>query len=99
MRDAYIRKKGNAQRGTMRGGVGYGTEGRSDAWEDYELEIGENSNCSIAMLSLCVHHDEIMQYIEQQNDPLGKLLLQSMRRKEQELTAMSIDNEVIDNVR
>ena len=101
MRDAYIRTKGLAPGETQRGGVGWSHDSNPDSLDqlkgEYELEIGEDSNCSISMLALCVHYDEILQYIEQQDDPLGKLLLQSLRQKEYELTAMAMDRELPTN--
>jgi hypothetical protein len=59
MRHAYlvpINNSGDTR--CQRGGVGVADP---DTGSEYELEIGERSNCSTAMMALCTHIDEVRQ--------------------------------------
>lgn len=78
MRHAYL-KRSRANSTANRGGVGdsHGT--------GYELEIGNGKPASTNMLSLCVHYDEIMKFLEQSSCPLAKMLLRSINLEKKKL--------------
>jgi len=71
MRHVYLRRGLDVESG-QRGGVAE-AEG-----EDYELEIGCNSNASPDMLSLCAHYDEIVEFLVRAESPLAMMLCKSI---------------------
>lgn len=79
MRYAYLMKGDGTNYGS-RGGV---TSGYSDS--EYELEIGQNQNASPELLALCVHADEIMEFLENCNSPIGRMILNGIKKETKEL--------------
>jgi hypothetical protein len=71
MRGYYLNSRTNEDCGGCRGGVGSGEE-------DYEVEIGNQCHCSIEMMALMAHYDEIMEYLKLEDSPLAKMILRSL---------------------
>lgn len=69
MRAFYLHPRDPDDRGGCRGGVG----NKYLDSNDYELEIGQNADCSFEMLALCVLYDEIMEHLGQ-SGPIGELI-------------------------
>lgn len=82
MRYAYLmNSNGNGERtGGSRGGV----TSRHD-YGEYELEIGQNQNASPELLSLCVHADEIMEFLDNCDSPIGIMILNGIKKETKEL--------------
>jgi len=78
MRHAYLVSRTH-DGGGCRGGVG------SDYCEDYALEIGNDYCADTTMISLCVHVDEIMEYLELSKSPMAKMLLHSIHQETKRL--------------
>lgn len=73
MRGYYLNRSANVDRG-CRGGVGSKSDG------DYELEIGHAKNCSPEMMAICVHYDEIIEYLELNNESsIAIMILRSIK--------------------
>ena len=79
MRYAYLIRS-NGERGS-RGGVTSGYSGGNE----YELEIGQNQNASPELLALCVHADEIMEFLEKCDSPIGGMILNGIIKETKEL--------------
>lgn len=80
MRYAYL-KRHTPNEGGSRGGVTSGYSGGNE----YELEIGQNQNASPELLSLCVHADEIMEFLEKCDSPIGGMILSGIKKQIKEL--------------
>ena len=80
MRYAYLMKSDGERTGGSRGGV---TSGHDHG--EYELEIGQNQNASPELLALCVHADEIMEFLENCNSPIGRMILNGIKKETKEL--------------
>ena len=80
MRYAYLMKSDGERTGGSRGGV---TSGHSDG--EFELEIGQYQNASPELLALCVHADEIMEFLENCNSPIGRMILNGIKKETKEL--------------
>lgn len=80
MRYAYL-KRHTPNEGGSRGGVTSGYSGGNE----YELEIGQNQNASPELLSLCVHADEIMEFLEKCDSPIGGMILSGVKKQIKEL--------------
>lgn len=66
--------------GGCRGGVG---SNQPDG--DYELEIGNDLNASSKMVALCVLHDEIIEFLEKSDSPIGHLIHLTYKQKIEEI--------------
>ena len=80
MRYAYLMKSDGERTGGSRGGVTSGHD-----YGEYELEIGQNQNASPELLALCVHADEIMEFLEKCESPIGRMILNGITRETKEL--------------
>lgn len=80
MRYAYL-KRHTPNEGGSRGGVTSGYSGGNE----YELEIGQNQNASPELLALCVHSDEIMEFLEKCDSPIGGMILSGIKKQIKEL--------------
>jgi hypothetical protein len=67
----------DSEQSGCRGGVGSGYDS-----ESYALEIGQNCNAELPMLALCVHIDEILEFLNKSESPLAYLILRSMKDTE-----------------
>ena len=83
MRHAYLQRSGclGSDNGGSRGGVTSGYSGGNE----YELEIGQNQNASPELLALCVHADEIMEFLEKCDSPIGGMILNGIIKETKEL--------------
>lgn len=73
MRGYYLYPSDDSRRGLgSRGGVG-----SKDC--DYDLEIGQLQTCSFDMMALCVHIDEILEFLNLSDSPISKMILESYR--------------------
>ena len=63
MRGYYLSPTDHSDRSGCRGGVA-GRRGDND----YELEIGNQCNCSPEMMALLVHYDEVVEYLKLQKE-------------------------------
>ena len=81
MRYAYL-KRHTPNEGGSRGGVTSGYSGGNE----YELEIGQNQNASPELLALCVHADEIMEFLEKCDSPIGGMILSGIKKETKDLT-------------
>lgn len=81
MRSAYLRPVGTNPKGS-RGGIGTDTDDGN-----YELEIGSSQYASPDMVALCVHIDEIFEYLIAKSDesPIARLLLHSLEETRKRL--------------
>ena len=52
---------------------------------EYELEVGQYQNASCEMLALCVYHDEIMEFLDNCNSPIGRMILNGIKKETKEL--------------
>ena len=82
MRTSYLRTSGSTIRG-CRGGIGAELESGSIA--EYALEIGSTCNAALSMLALCVHIDEVLEFLASSESSLASLILQSIKEKEKDL--------------
>jgi len=80
MRYAYL-KTSDSRNGGSRGGVTSGYCGN-----EYELEIGQNQNASPELLALCVHADEIIEFLEKCESPIGGMILSGIKKETKDLT-------------
>lgn len=80
MRYAYLMNSDGERIGGSRGGV---TSGRD--YGEYELEIGQNQNASPELLALCVHADEIMEFLDNCDSPIGIMILNGIKKETKEL--------------
>lgn len=80
MRYAYLMNSDGERIGGSRGGVTSGHD-----YGEYELEIGQNQNASPELLALCVHADEIMEFLEKCESPIGRMILNGITRETKEL--------------
>ena len=80
MRYAYL-KISDSRSEESRGGVTSGYSGGNE----YELEIGQNQNASPELLALCVHADEIMEFLEKCESPIGHMILDGIKKQIKEL--------------
>jgi len=78
MRFAYL-KTTTTRDGGSRGGVSSGV------YDEYELEIGQNQQASPELLALCVYADEIMEFLEKCNSPIGGMILSGIKKQIKEL--------------
>jgi len=69
--------------GGSRGGVTSDAEHAEHA--EYELEIGQNQNASPELLALCVYADEIMEFLEKCESPIGHMILNGIKKETKEL--------------
>ena len=79
MRYAYL-NNGDHEINGSRGGVTHRHYG-----DEYELEIGQNQNASSELLALCVYSDEIMEFLEKCNSPIGGMILSGIKKETKEL--------------
>ena len=79
MRGAYLVSSNDRNKGRCRGGVG--SDYDYGPMPDYALEIGNDCYADTTMMSLCVHIDEIMEYLELSRSPIARMLLQSIRQE------------------
>ena len=87
MRYAYL-KRHTPNEGGSRGGVTSGYSGGNEIstyFETYELEIGQNQNASPELLALCVYSDEIMEFLEKCDSPIGGMILSGIKKQIKEL--------------
>ncbi len=77
MRHAYL-VPSNGDESCQRGGV---HDGEDSETCNYELEIGERSNCSLAMMALCTHIDEIRDALINAG-PIGNMVIRSIDTEE-----------------
>jgi hypothetical protein len=82
MRFAYL--KARTSIGGSRGGVSSNRRCNGDG-DDYELEIGQEQNASPELLALCVHADEIMEFLEKCDSPIGGMILGGIKKQIKEL--------------
>ena len=80
MRYAYLMNSDGERIGGSRGGVTSGHD-----YSEYELEIGQNQNASPELLALCVHSDEIMEFLEKCDSPIGGMILSGIKKQIKEL--------------
>ena len=80
MRYAYLMKSDKEHGGGSRGGV---SSNYGDG--EYELEVGQYQNASCEMLALCVYHDEIMEFLDNCNSPIGIMILNGIKKETKEL--------------
>ena len=80
MRYAYL-KISDSRNEESRGGVTSGYSGGNE----YELEIGQNQNASPELLALCVHADEIMEFLDNCDSPIGIMILNGIKKETKEL--------------
>lgn len=73
MRHCYLRPSSGNHNG-CRGGV----LSKDSMGTDYELEIGNDKRASAEMLSLCVHIDEILEYLKN-STPVGQMIYNSWK--------------------
>jgi len=80
MRGAYLKPTDPNSNAGCRGGVG-SSEG------DYELEIGQGKHASPEMIALCVHIDEILEYLDSKcsSSPMARMILVSIEKETKKL--------------
>jgi len=87
MRGHYLQCTDHQDRGGCRGGVG-------SNYEDYEVEIGNQCNCSAKMMALLVYYDEVMEYLKLQSEgsPLARMLFRDITKMEETINKEEDDS-------